>query len=150
MGHSPTFHTPLQQASADCHCMLTGESMISSNMTISAFYRTQKLRFNVPQIYLYLIIRNKIGLPPVIGKPHISTELSLETHTEEDTSDKPHISTELSQETHTEEDTSDKPHISTELSQETHTEEDTSDKVASSLLWKGNLVLKIIIFCRSV
>src|SRR6218665_837566 len=60
MGHSPTFHTPLQQASADCHCMLTGESMISSNMTISAFYRTQKLRFNVPQIYLYLIIRNKI------------------------------------------------------------------------------------------
>ena len=44
----------------------------------------------------------------------------------------------------------DKPHISTELSQETNTEEDTSAKVASSLIRKGNLVLKIIIFCRSV
>src|SRR6218665_96370 len=81
---------------------------------------------------------------------HINTEVSQETHTEEDTSDKPHINTEVSQETHTGEDTSDKPHISTELSQETNTEEDTSDKVASSLLRKGRLVLKIIIFCRSV
>src|SRR6218665_100266 len=51
----------LQQASADCHCILAGESMISSNMTISAFYRTQKLRFNIPQTYLCLIIRNKMG-----------------------------------------------------------------------------------------
>src|SRR6218665_2452253 len=42
-----------------CHCMLAGESMISSNMT---FYRTQKLRVNVPHTYLCLIIRNKIGL----------------------------------------------------------------------------------------
>src|SRR6218665_1689086 len=58
-----TFHILLQQASADCHCMLAGESMISSNMTISAFYRTQKLQFNVPRTYLCLIIRNKIGLP---------------------------------------------------------------------------------------
>src|SRR6218665_3420304 len=56
VGHSPTFHKLLQQASADCHCMLAGESMISSNMTISAFYRTQKLRFNVPQTYLCLIL----------------------------------------------------------------------------------------------
>src|SRR6218665_1235153 len=52
----------LLQASADCRCMLAGESRISSNMTISAFYRTQKLQFNVPRIYLCLIIRNKIGL----------------------------------------------------------------------------------------
>src|SRR6218665_1514974 len=59
VGHSPTFHILLQQALADCHCMLAGESMISSNMT---FYRTQKLRVNVPQTYLCLIIRNKIGL----------------------------------------------------------------------------------------
>ena len=51
VGHSPTFHILLQQASADCHCMLAGESMISSNMTISAFHRTQKLRFNVPQTH---------------------------------------------------------------------------------------------------
>src|SRR6218665_1725978 len=62
VGHSPTFHILLQQALADCHCMLAGESMISSNMTISAFYRTQKMRFNVPQTYLCLIIQNKIGL----------------------------------------------------------------------------------------
>src|SRR6218665_1591992 len=47
--------------------MLAGESRISSNMTISAFYRTQELRFNVPWTYLCLIIRNKIGLPPAIG-----------------------------------------------------------------------------------
>ena len=69
VGHSPAFHIFLQQASADCHCMLAGESMISSrpNMTISAFYRTHKLRFNVPRTYLCLIIRNKIGLPPAIG-----------------------------------------------------------------------------------
>src|SRR6218665_4018583 len=52
----------LLQASADCHCMLAGESRISSNMTISASYRTQKLQFNVPRTYLCLIIRNKIGL----------------------------------------------------------------------------------------
>src|SRR6218665_2271421 len=52
----------LLQASADCHCMLAGESRISSNMTISAFYRTRKLQFNVPQTYLCLIILNKIGL----------------------------------------------------------------------------------------
>src|SRR6218665_1154198 len=56
----------LLQASADCHCMLAGESRISSNMTIililSAFYRTQKLQINVPRTYLCLIIRNKIGL----------------------------------------------------------------------------------------
>src|SRR6218665_266066 len=45
-----------------CHCMLAGESRISSNMTISAFYRTQKLQFNVPWTYLCLIIRTKIGL----------------------------------------------------------------------------------------
>src|SRR6218665_3096405 len=51
----------LLQASAVCHCMLAGESRISSNMTISAFYRTQKLQFNVPQTYLCLIILNKIG-----------------------------------------------------------------------------------------
>jgi len=43
VGRSPTFHILLQQASAGCHCMLAGESMISSNVTISAFYRTQKL-----------------------------------------------------------------------------------------------------------
>src|SRR6218665_117456 len=30
-------------------------------MTISAFYRTQKLQFNVPRTYLCLIILNKIG-----------------------------------------------------------------------------------------
>src|SRR6218665_967177 len=52
----------LLQATADCHCMLAGESRISSNMTKSAFYRTQKLQFNVPQTYLCLIIQNKIGL----------------------------------------------------------------------------------------
>src|SRR6218665_1047097 len=52
----------LPQASADCHCMLAGESRISSNMTISAFYRIQKLQFNVPRTYLCLIIGNKIGL----------------------------------------------------------------------------------------
>src|SRR6218665_2361807 len=52
----------LLQASAECHCMLAGESRISSNMTISAFYRTQMLQFNVPRTYLCLIIRNKIGL----------------------------------------------------------------------------------------
>src|SRR6218665_3115986 len=52
----------LLQVSADCHCMLAGESRISSNMTISAFYRTHKLQFNVPQTYLCLIIRNNIGL----------------------------------------------------------------------------------------
>src|SRR6218665_1774978 len=57
----------LLQASANCHCMLAGESRILSNMTISAisaFYRTQKLQFNVPRTYLCLIrpIRNKIGL----------------------------------------------------------------------------------------
>src|SRR6218665_2186660 len=46
---------------------VSGESRISSNMTISAFYRTQELRFNVPRTYLCLIIRNKIGLPPAIG-----------------------------------------------------------------------------------
>src|SRR6218665_933904 len=58
----------LQQASADCHCMLAGESRISSNVTISAFYRTQKLQFNVPRTYLCLVIRNKIVLPlPNIG-----------------------------------------------------------------------------------
>src|SRR6218665_648996 len=45
-----------------CHCMLAGESRISSNMTISAFYRTQQLQFNVPRTYLCLIIRNEIGL----------------------------------------------------------------------------------------
>src|SRR6218665_3681924 len=47
--------------------MLAGESMISSNMTISAFYRTQKLRLNVPRTYLCLIIRNKLGRLPPIG-----------------------------------------------------------------------------------
>src|SRR6218665_513061 len=52
----------LLQASADCHCMLVGESRILSNMTISASYRTQKLQFNVPRTYFCLIIRNKIGL----------------------------------------------------------------------------------------
>jgi len=62
VGHSPTFHMHLLHASADCHCMLAGESRISSNMTISAFYRTQQLQFNVPRTYLCLIIRNKIGL----------------------------------------------------------------------------------------
>src|SRR6218665_2390459 len=50
-GAQSHFSHILQQASADCHCILAGESMISSNMTISAFYRTQKLRFNVPQTY---------------------------------------------------------------------------------------------------
>src|SRR6218665_264431 len=52
----------LLQASAECHCMLAGESRISSNMTISAFYRNQMLQFIVPRTYLCLIIRNKIGL----------------------------------------------------------------------------------------
>ena len=57
VGHSPTFHKLLLQASADCHCMLAGESRTSSKyMTISAFYRTQKLQFNVPRTYLYLFI----------------------------------------------------------------------------------------------
>src|SRR6218665_4093366 len=51
----------LLQASADCHCMLAVESRISSNMTISAFYRTYKLQFKVPRTYLCLIILNKIG-----------------------------------------------------------------------------------------
>src|SRR6218665_2677607 len=63
VGHSPIFHILLQQASVYCHCMLAGESRISSNMTISAFDRTQKLQFNVPRTYLCLIIRNKAGLP---------------------------------------------------------------------------------------
>jgi len=40
---------------------------LSHDMTISEFYRTHKLRFNVPRTYLYLIIRNKIGLPATIG-----------------------------------------------------------------------------------
>src|SRR6218665_2871624 len=62
VGHSPTFHMLLLQASADCHCMLAVESRISSNITISAFYRTQQLQFNVPRTYLCLIIRNNIGL----------------------------------------------------------------------------------------
>ena len=62
MGHSLTFHMLLLQASADYQCMLAGESRISSNMTISAFYRTQKLQFNAPRTYLCFIIRNKIGL----------------------------------------------------------------------------------------
>src|SRR6218665_1380020 len=63
---------------------VSGESRISSNMTISAFYRTQELRFNVPWTYLCLIIRNKIGLPPAIGlfkwnhltvpPPHLSSQ----------------------------------------------------------------------------
>src|SRR6218665_318572 len=61
VGDSPTFHILLQQASADCHCMLAGESMISSNMTISAFYRTQKLRFNVPQTYFCLLCEIKLA-----------------------------------------------------------------------------------------
>src|SRR6218665_3621297 len=61
VGHSPTLHMLLLQASADCHCMFAVESRISSNMTISAFYRTQKLQFNVPRTYLCLIILNKIG-----------------------------------------------------------------------------------------
>src|SRR6218665_1011300 len=61
VGHSPTFHILLQQASADCHCMLSGENMISSNMTISAFYRTQKLRFNVPQTYFVFIYEIKLA-----------------------------------------------------------------------------------------
>src|SRR6218665_3994447 len=67
-GTVPLFIYFLQQASADCHCMLAGESRISSNMTISAFYRTQKLQFNIPQTYLCLIIRIKIGLTPAIVK----------------------------------------------------------------------------------
>src|SRR6218665_3299125 len=58
---SPTLHMLLLQASADCHCMFAVESRISSYMTISAFYRTQKLQFNVPRTYLCLIILNKIG-----------------------------------------------------------------------------------------
>ena len=45
----------------DCHCMLAGESMISSNMTISAFYRTQKLRFNVPQTYFVFNYKIKLA-----------------------------------------------------------------------------------------
>ena len=63
VGHSPTFHILLKQAPADCHCMLAGESMISSNMTIilSAFYRTQKLRFNVPQTYFVLLYEIKLA-----------------------------------------------------------------------------------------
>jgi len=63
------FHILLQQASADCHCMLAGESMISSNMTNLHSTEHKKLRFNVPQTYLCLNrpIRNKIGLPPAIG-----------------------------------------------------------------------------------
>src|SRR6218665_4062204 len=67
VGHSPTFHILLQLASADCHCTLPGEDRISSNTPIPEFYRTQKLRFNVPRTYLCLIIRNKIGLHPAIG-----------------------------------------------------------------------------------
>src|SRR6218665_2508866 len=59
--------------------MLAGESMISSNMTMSAFYRTQKLRFNVPQTFLCLIILNKIGLPPAIGK-HMPIQMKPSTH----------------------------------------------------------------------
>src|SRR6218665_489205 len=66
--HSPTLHILLRLASADCHCMLSGESRISSNMTISAFYRKEKLRFNVPRTYLCLIILDKIGLPLAIGQ----------------------------------------------------------------------------------
>src|SRR6218665_3457900 len=57
-GHSPTFHILLQQASADCHCILAGESMISSNMTISAFYRTQSCDLTSHRlicVYLYEI-----------------------------------------------------------------------------------------------
>src|SRR6218665_3808413 len=62
-GAQSYFHILLQQASADCHCVLSGEGRISSNMKISSFDRTQKLRFNVPRTYyLCLFIRNKIGL----------------------------------------------------------------------------------------
>src|SRR6218665_1541455 len=63
-GTVPLFTYFSQQASADCHCMLAGESRISSNMTIAAFHRTQKLQIYVPQTHLCLILRNKIGLPP--------------------------------------------------------------------------------------
>src|SRR6218665_1623314 len=66
-GTVPLFTILLQQASADCHCMLAGESMIASNMKISAFYRTQKLRFNVPHTYFVFNYTNKIGLPPAIA-----------------------------------------------------------------------------------
>src|SRR6218665_211708 len=58
--HISTFHILLQQVLAVCHCILAGQSRISSNLTISAFYRTQK--FNVPWTYLCLIILNKICL----------------------------------------------------------------------------------------
>src|SRR6218665_3769438 len=43
--------------------MLPGEDRISSNMTIPEFYRTQKLRFNVPRTYLCLIIKLAYLLP---------------------------------------------------------------------------------------
>src|SRR6218665_3858332 len=56
VGHSPTVHILLQQASVYSQCMLAGKSRISRNMTISAFDRTQKLQFNVPRTYLCLII----------------------------------------------------------------------------------------------
>src|SRR6218665_410987 len=52
----------LLQASADCHCMLAGESRISSNMTIlSAFYRTQKLQFKAPKLFLSELSRMSIN-----------------------------------------------------------------------------------------
>src|SRR6218665_1186520 len=41
--------------------MLAHESRISSNMTISAFGRTQKLQFNVPRTFLCLIIQIKLA-----------------------------------------------------------------------------------------
>src|SRR6218665_1610187 len=57
---------------------------ISSNMTISAFYRKQKLRFNVPRTYLCLIIRNKILLAYLLPLANIGlfkwNHISLSHH----------------------------------------------------------------------
>src|SRR6218665_3550048 len=61
VGHSATFHILLQQASVYCHCMLADESRISSNMTISAFSRTQKLQFNVPRTFCVSLYEIKLA-----------------------------------------------------------------------------------------
>src|SRR6218665_4171063 len=57
-----------QKALSNTFCVETNFlTKLSHDMTISEFYRTHKLRLNVPRTYLCLIIPNKIGLPPTIG-----------------------------------------------------------------------------------
>src|SRR6218665_4168780 len=53
------FYSRPRQTAPACY---SGKGRMSRNTTISAFYRTHKLRFNVSRTCLCLIIRNKIGL----------------------------------------------------------------------------------------